>query len=362
MKAISLDNLKRFYDKCKGVFVGKDTTINGKPLSQDVTLTGDNIRVSEDDARPMSNAVPLLNNAYKLLLAHTAPVVVHFYDAFSTAVAGANINTETNMYEIWRYKHTTGNGGTSVPPRLIKVWEEELSTDVIYCDEYDNSLMRYDATNNEWVILNDGSGIEIVQTTGQATDKVMSQKASTDAIKAVGDDAAQALNIINGQHGAVGIAPVVQETGDSTTAVMSQDAVTKALASAGGKEWEFVTQFTAEAGSVVGLVEDATIYSELHITLERDTAGPASISTYIRFDNKAKGAIFPVNALLIHWHLWFFNGQTFGIYASSSVNSKVLGSVTRYLYCPEIDGAMSFGAGATVFDGTELITIYGKKK
>lgn len=62
-----------------------------------------------------------------------------------------------------------------------------------------------------------GSSVEVVQTTGQSTTAVMSQKATTDAIEAGGSSV-----------------EVVQTTGQSTTAVMSQKATTDAIAAGGG--------------------------------------------------------------------------------------------------------------------------------
>ncbi len=74
-----------------------------------------------------------------------------------------------------------------------------------------------------------GEGVSIVQTTGDSTEDVMSQKAVTDALN---------------EHKGVN---VVQTTGDSETDVMSQKAVTEALKSGGGGTSINVVQETGDS-------------------------------------------------------------------------------------------------------------------
>lgn len=164
--------------------------------------------------------------------------VLHEYGG-SESEMDTNLAITALSYAVIIHYHDVEEELKEKVPTTRTINEEPLTDDIW--------LRSGNIPHNDWTVeeeltqlrVNKVSTDDVVQTTGTATDKVMSQKATTDAVNAVGEDAAQALNIINGQHGAVGIAPVVQETGDSTTAVMSQDAVTKALASAvgGDKPW-----------------------------------------------------------------------------------------------------------------------------
>ena len=73
------------------------------------------------------------------------------------------------------------------------------------------------------------STIEVVQKRGEATDKPMSQKAVSDALKKVEDKTKDIEETISSISASGGV-PIVQEIGDSTTKVMSQSAVTEAIA------------------------------------------------------------------------------------------------------------------------------------
>lgn len=133
--------------------VDTETTVNGKALTGDVTLTGDDIVIGGAVSGKISERVPILNDVNKVKPANATPVVVHFYYTSDgdTPVAGANINGDENQYEIWQYIR-----GAAGAARLRKVFNEDVSNELIYCDINDNTLWRY--SGEEWIQLSSGGG------------------------------------------------------------------------------------------------------------------------------------------------------------------------------------------------------------
>ncbi|MFS1538112.1 MAG: hypothetical protein ACL7BU_04775 [Candidatus Phlomobacter fragariae] len=102
----------------------------------------------------------------------------------------------------------------------------------IYISKTDNNAGYALTDETQWQSLKDAIlAANIVQKTGTAEDKVMSQKTVTEALngKQAQGDYATKTELTQGINAKLNSSAIKQETGDSTTDVMSQKAATEAI-------------------------------------------------------------------------------------------------------------------------------------
>lgn len=127
------------------------------------------------------------------------------------------------------------------------------------------------------------STIEVVQERGEATDKPMSQKAVSDALKKVEDKAKDIEETVS-SISATGSVPIVQEIGDSTTKVMSQSAVTEAIANVEKKTEELAKkkEVKKEYASLATLYSQSSAYQNaLGTNIYISTWKPLEFDVYL---------------------------------------------------------------------------------
>lgn len=122
----------------------------------------------KDGETPDVSKFVQLNEAGILPLVDNTPIVVHFYDWNSTPVAGANINLDTNEYEIWQLKRVS----PGLPPRIHRISSEYLP----------NVGLLFYNIDEEMFFLWTGAEFEEIHTGGGGGDAYT--KAETDALLA----------------------------------------------------------------------------------------------------------------------------------------------------------------------------------
>lgn len=183
-RKVSIATLKTIFSGGGGGddYVPTSRTINGNALTTDVTLwSGDipDLRYGTiEEALVELASKASINSQGVLTTGEEQRLVIKFINTGSEivtpTVAGVYYNGQTKQVETYKEQ------GTATISMIVKVFSEAPSTNVIYCDSLTNTMHRWDGT--AMVQLSSGGGVEIVQTTGQATDKVMSQKAVSDLI------------------------------------------------------------------------------------------------------------------------------------------------------------------------------------